>query len=337
MLRRFARCFARLSSRVLFTCLATALTQTAAAQDAAGIAARTELHPIPSVTISDGQFLKGDAYGRPVTVAGVLRFPPRPVSPRPPVVVLVHGSSGIGANIDFWSNRFLASGYATFAIDGFTGRGLTATGPDQGLLGRLNLIVDAYRALELLASHPRIDRDRVVLMGFSRGGQATLFAANKRFDALWNRSGARYAAFIPFYADCGTTYLRDAETTGAPIRLHHGRTDDYNPIASCRAYVQRLKDARQDVALFEYENGPHGFDSPIAPAAPVVSPRSQTVRNCRIVERSEGVLINEATGHPFQYTDACVERDPHVGGDREATAKAAAEIDRFLQQVFKPR
>lgn len=334
--RKFRRlaCFAVLAGCAIAPTAPQAQTPV---DPAAGIAARTELHAIPSVTVSDAQFLTGDRYGRPVTVTGALRFPAKPVSAKPPVVVLVHGSSGIGANVDFWSHRFLAAGYATLAIDGFTGRGLTTVGADQGQLGRLNLIVDAYQALALLASHPRIDRDRVVLMGFSRGGQATLYAASKRFDALWNRSGVRYQAFIPFYADCGTTYLRDTETTGVPIRLHHGRTDDYNPLASCAAYVRRLKDAKQDVELFEYALGPHGFDSPIAPATPVVSARSQTVRDCRIVERGEGVLINDATGQPFQYTDACVARDPHVGGDRDATARAAAEIDRFLQQVFRLR
>jgi hypothetical protein len=37
------------------------------------IAARIEAIPIQTLTISDGQFLKGDAYGRPTTIAGVLR------------------------------------------------------------------------------------------------------------------------------------------------------------------------------------------------------------------------------------------------------------------------
>src|SRR5262245_49418365 len=37
--------------------------------------ARTELHAIPTLTLSDHQFLIGDKNGTPVTIAGVLRVP----------------------------------------------------------------------------------------------------------------------------------------------------------------------------------------------------------------------------------------------------------------------
>ena len=37
------------------------------------IAARTELHSIQSVTLSDEEFLKGEGSGNPVTISGQLR------------------------------------------------------------------------------------------------------------------------------------------------------------------------------------------------------------------------------------------------------------------------
>jgi len=43
-------------------------------------APRSEIYSIPSLTISDKQFLLGDKNGKEVTINGILRFPPKPVS-----------------------------------------------------------------------------------------------------------------------------------------------------------------------------------------------------------------------------------------------------------------
>src|SRR6476661_5812328 len=218
------------------------------AQLAKEAAIRVEIYPIPSVTLSDQQFLSGDAAaGKPVTVAGEFRVAQG--TGKLPVVVLMHGSSGVGATTEAWVHAFNAMGISTFVIDGFTGRGLTVVGPNQALLGRLNLIVDIYRSLEILAKHPRVDPDRIVLMGFSRGGQAALYASLDRFHKLWNKSGAQFAAYIPFYPDCSTSYATDTETVARPIRIFHGTPDDYNPVASCKAYLARLQEAKRDVVL----------------------------------------------------------------------------------------
>jgi dipeptidyl aminopeptidase/acylaminoacyl peptidase len=131
--------------------------------------ARTEIHSFQSVTLTDRQFLLGEKDGKPVTLAGVLRFP-RLANDRVPVVILVHGSPGISGYVTDWERELNAMGMATFLIDSFTARGIVSTSNDQSQLGRLAMIVDAYRALELLSKHPRIDPARIAIMGFSRGG-----------------------------------------------------------------------------------------------------------------------------------------------------------------------
>lgn len=322
--------------KTLFALLLAIAAGTAAAQDPAlaQYASRVELHSIPTLTISDSDFLTADAsQARSATVNGELRIAQR--SGRTPVVVLVHGSSGVGPNVELWVRDLNAMGISTFVIDGFTGRGLTVVGPDQALLGRLNLILDAYRALDILAKHARVDPARIVLMGFSRGGQATLFASVKRFNELWNKSGVEFAAHIPFYPDCSTTYLRDTQLTAHPVRIFHGTPDDYNPVASCRAYVERLKAGGNDVQLTEYPNAPHAFDNPLGSATPTASRNAQTVRNCRIREEAPGDLVNAATKQRFRYSDACVERDPHTGRDPEATEAARKAVAEFLRSLFK--
>lgn len=298
------------------------------------VPARVEMYPIPSLTLSDRQFLSGDDGGKPVTVVGEMRVAQG--SGRLPVVVLMHGSGGVGANIAAWSRTFNAMGISTFAIDGFTGRGITATSTNQAQLGRLNLIMDIYRALDVLAKHPRVDPERIVLMGFSRGGQAALYASLERFHKRWNNSGLQFAAYIPFYPDCSTTYFGETDVVARPIRIFHGGPDDYNPVRTCKAYVERLKAAGRDVALTEYPDSPHGFDLGLLGANMLaVAPKAQTVRNCRIKESDGGMLINAETQQPFTYQDACVEFDPHVGGN-PATAEAARQaVTDFLRTLFK--
>jgi len=298
------------------------------------IAARVELYAIPSLTLSDQQFLTGDANGKPVTVAGEFRVAQG--SGRLPVVVLMHGSSGVGANIEAWVSHFNRMGISTFVIDGFSGRGLTAVGPNQALLGRLNLIVDIYRSLDILAKHPRVDPDRIVLMGFSRGGQAALYASLDRFHKLWNKSGLQFAGYIPFYPDCSTTYATDTEVAARPIRIFHGTPDDYNPVASCKAYVARLQDAKRDVALTEYPDSQHAFDIGLLGLSTVaVSANAQTARHCHIREGEGGVLMNADTKAPFGYKDACIELNPHVGGNPATAEQARKAVSDFLQTLFK--
>jgi hypothetical protein len=87
--------------------------------------------------------------GKATTTSGEFRIAAG--SGRLPVVVLQHGSGGLGANIEMWERELNAIGVSTFALDGFTGRGLTQVSTDQALLGRLNFILDIYRALDVVA------------------------------------------------------------------------------------------------------------------------------------------------------------------------------------------
>jgi dienelactone hydrolase len=297
------------------------------------LAVRTELHQVQTLTLSDQQFLKGEGLGTPVTITGQLRIAQG--SGRLPLVVLQHGSSGLGANVEVWSRELNELGIATFALDGFTGRGLTEVGSNQASLSRLNFILDIYRALGVLANHPRIDPARIALMGFSRGGQAALYASLQRFHKLWNKSGLEFVAYVPFYPDCMTTFLTDTDVLNRPIRIFGGTSDDYNPISACKAYVTRLQAAGRDVELTEYPNAAHVFDNPLAARPPAVAPTFQTVRNCKIQEEAEGRLINVETNQPFTYTDACVERGPHLGYDPAATQAAKVAVGTLLKKMFK--
>jgi dienelactone hydrolase len=217
-----------------------------------------------------------------------------------------------------------------------TGRGFAGVGSNQASLGRLNFIVDMYRALAVLSKHPRVDPERIALMGFSRGGQGVLYASVERFHKLWNESGVQPAAYVAFYPDCATTYRDDAAVVAKPIRIFHGTPDNYNPVATCKRFVARLKEAKADVELTEYPKAEHGFDNPLAPNPARPATNDQSVRECTIREGEGGTLVNDATKASFTYKDECVRVGPLVGHDPEATQAATVAVTGFLKSVLRP-
>jgi dienelactone hydrolase len=289
--------------------------------------ARTEVIPFATLTLTDQQFLCGAAIGA-ATIAGVLRLPQTADEPVP-VVILLHGSGGYSAYIDAWVLRLNGWGIATFVVDSLSGRGLHKVADDQAALGRLAGTLDAYRALETLADHPRIDAEQVTLLGFSRGGQGALYAAMRRFQAQYLRPGVQFRRFIALYPNCSTRYQHDEQLVERPVHIFHGALDDFNGVEPCVGYVERLKAAGADVQLTVYPGAHHVFDWD-GFAEPYAAPRNQSTRHCRIMESPEGVLINQATGRPFSYDDACVARGTTAAYDAVASRAVIGAIKVLL-------
>jgi len=294
--------------------------------------ARIEVHPFHTVTLTDQQFLTGAKDSQPVMIAGELRLP-RPGPDRLPAVVLVHGSGGVTGNVDRWSQELTGIGVATFIIDSFTARGIVETATHQAQLGGLTMINDAYRALEVLAKHPHLDPARIALMGFSRGGRVALYASLTRFQRLHGPADVAFAAYLPFYAPCNVTYIDDGKVSDRPMRLFHGAADAVTPVAPCRAYVERLRQAGKDVQLIEYPEAQHGFDSHLL-TAPVFVPQGQNGRRCLLEEQPVGQLIHRDTAQPFRLDDPCLERGTTIAYNAQAHRAALKAVKDFLTMTF---
>jgi dienelactone hydrolase len=293
--------------------------------------ARNEIHSFQTISPSDQQFLMKKEGAPSPTIAGELRIP-RPGTDRMPAVVLLHGSDGVTNNIDAWAREIASTGTAVFIVDSFTGRNLVNVAADQDRLSRFAQVVDAYRALDLLTKHPRIDPKRIAVMGFSRGGGAAHWAAMERFHEAYGSKDVAFAGFVAFYPTCNRSLRGSAEVSSKPIRILHGTADDYVPIAECRAYVDRQRAAGSDIALTEVPGAHHIFDEAnLASEVRIANFQNifeeanlpsevrianvQTTRNCPLIEEADdGVLVNSATRRPFTYaSDPCVERGVTIG------------------------
>src|SRR5258707_12889167 len=89
----------------------------ASAASAQGVG-RLEIHAIPSVTVSNEQFLTGDRYGKPVIIGGELRFPTGTI-PKFSTVILIHGSGGVSAATDRGAPELNSGGVGEFYLEFF--------------------------------------------------------------------------------------------------------------------------------------------------------------------------------------------------------------------------
>jgi dienelactone hydrolase len=293
---------------------------------------RTEVYPVQTVTLSTADFLLGKKDGKPAMIAGELRIP-KPGTDRLPAVVYVHGAGGIGFNYGMWAGELSKAGFATFVVDSFTGRGITNTITDPAQLSPYAKMNDAFAALAVLTKHPRIDPDKIAVIGFSNGAVPSLYASMDRFQRAYAPEGASFAAYIGFYTPCNTAMIDDEKVSQKPIRLYHGVADDWVPIGPCREYVARLKKVGANIDLIEYPGAYHLFDNQ-AIAGTVRVPQALTDRKCRFEERPQGLIINSDTGQPASFNDPCIERGTTMAYSAEATDAARKDVVEFLGKLF---
>jgi len=288
-----------------------------------------ELIPFETVTVATQQFLTGGKDGKPVTIAGELRIP-KSGSGKVAAVVLMEGAGGITASLEKWAETINRLAIASFVPDSYTGRSVT----DTSKLDILAPMMDAYRALGILAAHPHIDPRRIAVMGISKGSMAALYSSNARFRDMYGPPGIEFAAHVALFAPCVRTYRDDGKVTGKPIRMFHGIADDVFSIEPCREYVTRLKANGVDVQLTEFPDAYHSFDAFVL-TTPLISAQAMSTRNCRLDEGDNGQLLNRATGKPFAPADACVERGNTYAYNEAAATATTATVKAFLADVLK--
>ena len=187
-----------------------------------------------------------------------------------PAVVIVHGTGGMDAKGPMYAQALNAAGIATLEIDLWSPRGL-AGGADGRPKHVSETLPDAFGALRFLAAHPRIDPQRVGIMGFSWGGVVSMLAADRDYAKAMSPAGLRFAAHVPFYPIC-FAYNRVPgypfrDLTGAPVYILTGADDMYDDDpAMCARLIGTLPEGQgRFVKLKVYPDAQHGFNNVDAP------------------------------------------------------------------------
>jgi len=273
-------------------------------------------------TPNGSRFVLGD----PVVISGDLRFPSG-AGPFP-AVILAHGCGGIGNAETGWAPVLREWGYATFVIDSFRGRGLTEVCTSARTLTSTQRIPDAYGALRIIATHPKIDARRVALMGFSHGGSLTMGASTVWAKGTFTPTGQpAFRTFLAFYPSCSTVYPQ-RERVSAPVRIHIGELDDWTPAAPCIRLMEVLRALGQDATITVYHGAHHSFDN-----------IGRWFRRLPNVDNGADCAFQIASIlGPFpssSETARCLRKGATIAWDPEATEQARRNVLNQLAELLK--
>ncbi len=257
-----------------------------------------------------------------------------------PAVVLLHGAGGVSAARELrYARQLAARGWAALVVDVFGARVEPGTGFTRRLLDvtEAMFLADAYAGLRFLDEHPRVDGDRVALVGFSYGGMASIYALHEQVRRRYARDGGRFVAHAAYYAPCIARFERVA-TTGAPFLMLYGTADAIVDRDRCGAVVDDLRRGGSEVALEVYEGAAHRWD---AGASDWRAPRG--LADCRFRVAPDGRvrdLRTRLTLDGFLARTAalalCADEEGYrIRGDAATKARSDAALEGFLARAFE--
>ena len=211
-----------------------------------------------------------------------------------PVMVLLHGSSGLGTGReDMYAKLLNEAGIGAFILDYYGSRGLT---PDMHYMAKLfavsevDALSDAYHALALLKTHPGVDGNKIGLAGFSYGGMAIRLAMAQRIQKAFNEPKG-FAVFADFYGPCFQV-PNMLNTNGAPLLTLRGDNDGSNVLSDCKNRENEIQQAGSPVEAHVFKDAPHAWDTTDAKAQ--LWPDSPYIANCEVHYNQPGQsLLND--------------------------------------------
>jgi dienelactone hydrolase len=248
-----------------------------------------------------------------------------------PLIIGVAGSMGWRKHHLDYLKMYQEQGYATFQLNSFKSRGITSTVGSQDEVTIAAVILDAYRALEKLSKHPKINKDKVAITGWSLGGGVALFSGWMPLKKAITDE-LSFAAHLAFYPPCFIN-PENLSFTKAPIHILIGEVDNWTPAKPCINLVEKLSD-KTNISITTYPDAHHGFDS----EEPVVwNEKGYSFKDCLFDLTAEGDVLMNYLRLPMSNSILqkvgflfCVDKGVHVGGNKDARKKSLAFAKDFM-------
>ncbi|MFC1491686.1 dienelactone hydrolase family protein [Nitrospinota bacterium] len=284
-----------------------------------------------------GHILDDGGRAERVAVFGDLELPGG-AEGKVPAMVFVHGSGGWSPKHERYLEEFHRMGIATFRTDSFRPRGVASTVGEQVSVSEAMMVSDAFHALRLLATHPRIDPGRIGIMGSSKGGGVALYTAWEPLRRAAAGGDLKFALHLPLYPPCGM--FSPLRFTGAPIMILSGELDEWTPAAPCVELTNALRAEGYRAEIIVYPGAYHSFDSewPLRRVD-----RAFNITKCRFAVGPDGKTIEKTSGLALDSPESrrmalskCAARGVLAGRNESARKKALEDVKAFVRRVFGP-
>jgi dienelactone hydrolase len=329
---------------LLLLLLATFVFAIAACNGPAG-AETVVLHPAQYTDFRE--VMSGGKRAAEAALPATLTFPETARS-HSPAVVVVHTLGGYLEENEGWhAAQFRKAGFATLTYDSPSARSMRQAALSGSPSGArvappwATALSEAYAALDVLAADPRIDADRIAIVGFSFGGEIAHLAAFEPLRHALAEGQRRYAAHVAYYpAGVYGAVAQPQAYTGAPVLMLLGEKDDNLPIEKAQAYVRYINGAPPvPVEVSIYPGAYHAWTVPAVGAARF-HPEYPSTRKCPYIllgSPRPGVLVGGREGplEPDALRAYLQEgRGYTMGYDEPARDKAAAQTVDFLVRTL---
>lgn len=270
-----------------------------------------------------------------------------------PAMVILHGSGGIKDGREMrYAELFAQNGIASFVVDYYEPRGVKADTPYQMntmIATEVDVMSDAYSALNILGTHPAIDASRIGVTGYSYGGMATRYVLDDRLKKIMAPDVPPFALHMDIYGPCHQT-LGHSGTTGAPYLAIHGDNDNSVDPELCQQVYKVMEAAGTSVESHLMPGAGHAWEN----ASPrKVFEEGSFVDGCSFTfdSKSGAFLVDGQAGfQPLpdmtrperamvraglgELVGGCVGQGYLVGSDPETDKKSKAIQLDFMKSVF---
>ena len=203
-------------------------------------------YTIPGSYLADGRTMTYEQEVDQPAWTTLLRADIKPAQ-QVPVVLYMHGCTGWSRQDEIYRELLTGEGYAIFMPNSFARPGRRKCGQQGPLAERVTLRTEEVEfALQQIRLIEWVDQARVILMGYSEGGNTT---------DNWSKPG--FAAHMIMGSACTLVGGEPAAPPDVPVLAVVGEYDSYRPGQSC--WIERTVGGSRSIVIPAGKHGVAGY------------------------------------------------------------------------------